>query len=190
MDEKEMVDLPIHLIQHSASRLQRLSINTAYGHGLEDEYHLMSRLYAAQVTLGIREFILHEARVGSSGAFIQFLSSCKQSLVKLSLVSNSLDSGNWASVFRVLSSRFTSLTEIHTYLLRDPDSLIHFPAVLQEPIVDPVLGTKFSYTLKEFRTGQTVTLMVAYSGSGMDVALQKLADYATPWKRKRSRITS
>ncbi|RDW72270.1 F-box domain protein [Aspergillus mulundensis] len=180
MDTKDMVDFAAQLIQHAGNRLRRLNIDPDHGYGLTDGYHLLSRLYAAQITLKLHEFTLHAARVGSSDAFINFLSSCKQSLTKLSLDRDHLDSGNWASVLRALS-RFPSLIEIHTYLLSDPESKIHFPAVIQDPVVDPVLGTKFSYTAKNLRMGQ-ITLMVAYSGRSMDVALQKLADYATPWK--------
>lgn len=176
MDTEDTVDFAAQLIQH-VTRLQRLRIDTDYG---DHSTTLMSRLYSAQLTLRLRELTLKSAHVGSSHAFIGFLVSLKQTLTKVSFATTYLDSGEWASAFRSLS-KFPSLTEISTYILHQPVfQRIHFPAMLQDPTVDPVLGTKFSYTSKKFLQEQR-TLFVAYSGPGMDIALQKLADFATPY---------
>ncbi|KAL2822067.1 hypothetical protein BJX63DRAFT_442269 [Aspergillus granulosus] len=177
MDTEDTVDFVTQLMQH-VTCLQRLRIDADYG---DHSITLMSHLYSTQLTLGLRELTLETAHVGSSNAFTAFLASFKQSLAKVSFVAIHLDSGEWASVLRALST-FPSLTDISTYALRQAGiQRVHFPAVIQDPIVDPVLGTKFSYTVKRLRQGQR-TLMVAYSGRSMDIALQKLADFATPYK--------
>ncbi|KAL4929783.1 uncharacterized protein BDV17DRAFT_55527 [Aspergillus undulatus] len=133
----------------------------------------MSHLYSSQLTFLLRELTLKTAHVGSSHAFTQFLASFKSTLAKVSFAAVHLDSGYWAPVLRALSG-FPSLVEVSTYLLGHRTSrIIHFPAVLQDPIVDPVLGTKFSYTVKRFPRGYR-TLRVAFSGRSMDIALQKI----------------
>ncbi|KAL2820214.1 hypothetical protein BDW59DRAFT_174558 [Aspergillus cavernicola] len=177
MDTEDTVDFVTQLIQH-ATRLQRLRIDADYGNHLTT---LLSRFYSTQLTLRLRELTLETAHVGSSHAFNRFLASFKQSLAKISFAATHLDSGKWASFLQTLS-KFPSLTEISTYMLGQAGfQRVHFPAVLQDPIIDPVLGTKFSYTVKKLQQGQR-TLMVAYSGRSMDIALQKLADFATPYK--------
>ncbi|KAK2742719.1 hypothetical protein FQN57_005174 [Myotisia sp. PD_48] len=174
MDSEDTVDLVTQLIQHS-TRLQRLGIDTDYG---VYSATLMSRLYSSQPALRLCELTLETAHLGSSHSFNRFLASFKQSLAKVSFTSIHLDSGEWPSVLRALS-KFPSLTEISTYRLSQGEfQWVHFPAVLQDPIVDPVLGTKFSYTVKKLLQGPRV-MMVTYSGRSMDVALQKLADFAT-----------
>ncbi|KAL4938948.1 hypothetical protein BDV06DRAFT_214719 [Aspergillus oleicola] len=177
MDTEDTVDFVTQLIQH-ATRLQQLRIDADYG---DHSTTLMSHLYSTQLTLRLRELTLETTHVGSSHAFNKFLASFKQSLAKVSFAAIHLDSGEWASVLRALS-KFPSLTEISTYALGQAGfQRVHFPAVLQDPIVDPVLGTKFLYTANKLRQGQR-TLMVAYSGRSMDIALQKLADCATHYK--------
>lgn len=177
MDTEDTVDFVAQLIQH-ATRLQRLRIDTDHG---DHSTTLMSRLYSTQPTLRLRELTLETAHVGSSHAFNGFLASFKQSLAKVSFAGIHLGSGEWAPVLQALS-RFPSLTEISIYTLGQPGfQRINFPAVLQDPIVDPVLGTKFSCTVKKLRQGPRI-LMVAYSGPSMDIALQKLADFATPYR--------
>ncbi|KAL4785563.1 hypothetical protein BJX76DRAFT_324168 [Aspergillus varians] len=177
MDTEDTVGFVTQLIQH-ATRLQQLRIDADYG---DYSTTLMSHLYSTQLTPRLRELTLETTHVGSSHAFNKFLASFKQSLAKISFAAIHLDSGEWASVLRALS-KFPSLTEISTYVLSQAGfQRVHFPAVLQDPIVDPVLGTKFLYTVKKFRRGQR-TLMVAYSGRSMDIALQKLADFVTPYK--------
>ncbi|RJE20122.1 hypothetical protein PHISCL_07552 [Aspergillus sclerotialis] len=176
MDTEDTVVFMAQLIQH-ATRLQRLRIDADYS---DHSTTLMSHLYSTQITLSIRELTLENAHVGSSHAFNGFLASFKRSLAKVSFAAIHLDSGEWASVLRALS-KFPSLTEISTYVLGQAESQrVHFPAVLQDPIVDPVLGTKFSYTVKKLRQGHR-TLMVAYSGRSMAIALQKMANFATPY---------
>ncbi|KAL2811812.1 hypothetical protein BDW59DRAFT_155465 [Aspergillus cavernicola] len=174
MDTEETVDFVIQFIQH-ATHLQRLRIDADYG---DYSTTIISRLQST--TLRLRELTLETGHVGSSDVLITFLASSKQSLAKVSFACIQLDSGEWASVLQALS-KFPSLMEISTHLLGQGRSRIHFPAVMQDPIVDPVLGTKFSYTARKLRQGPR-TLMVAYSGHGMDIALQKLAEFATPWR--------
>ncbi|KAL4789782.1 hypothetical protein BDV19DRAFT_382842 [Aspergillus venezuelensis] len=169
-------------IIRNATRLQRLTIDADYG---EHSTSLMSHLnlYSAQITVPIplRELTLGTAHVGSSHASTEFLASLQHSLIKVSFTAVHLDSGDWASVLRALS-KLPLLTDISTWVFGQPEfQRVHFPAILQDPVVDPVLGTKFSYTVRKLRQGQR-TLMVAYSGRSMDIALQKLADFATPYK--------
>ncbi|KAE8133499.1 hypothetical protein BDV38DRAFT_286823 [Aspergillus pseudotamarii] len=134
MDTEDTVDFVTQLIQHTM-RLQQLRIDANYG---DHSTTLMSRLFPTPPTLSLRELTLETA----------------QSLANVSFAAIHLDSGEWASVLRALS-KFPSLTEISTYMLGQAGSpRIHFPVVLQDPIVDPVLGTKFSYTVKKLRQGQ------------------------------------
>ncbi|KAL4968047.1 uncharacterized protein BDV14DRAFT_206734 [Aspergillus stella-maris] len=166
-------------IIRNATRLQRLRIDADYG---EHSTTLMSHLYpySTQLTLSIplRELTLETAHVGSSHAFAEFLASLQHSLTKVSLTAVHLDSGDWASVLRTLS-KLPLLTDISTWVLGQPEfERVHFPAILQDPVVDPVLGIKFSYAVRKLRQGQR-TIMVAYSGRIVDIALQKLADFAT-----------
>lgn len=177
MDAEDTVDFVTQLIQH-ATHLQRLKIDVDFG---EHSATLISRLHSAQLNLRLRELTLKSGHVGSGHAFNEFLATFKQSLVKLSLAYTYLDLGEWPPILRALS-KFPSLTEISTKSLgQEGFRRVFFPAVMQDPIVDPVLGTKFSYTVKKFRRGPN-TLMVAYSGRSMDIALQKLADLATPYR--------
>ncbi|KAE8410794.1 hypothetical protein BDV36DRAFT_306722 [Aspergillus pseudocaelatus] len=177
MDTEDTVDFVTQLIQHTM-RLQRLRIDADYGDHLTT---LMSRLYPAQPTLRLRELTLETAHVGSSHALNVFLASFKQNLTNVSFAAIQLDSGEWASVLRTLSKKFPSLTEDSTYVLGQAGSQrVHFPAVLQNPIVDPVLGQIFSYTDRKLRQGQR-TLAVAYSGRSVDHC-KKLADFVTSYK--------
>ncbi|PGG96210.1 hypothetical protein AJ79_09679 [Helicocarpus griseus UAMH5409] len=174
METDDEVDFVIELLRH-APHLQRLRIDADYG---DHSTTLMSRLYSSQLTFSLRELTLETAHIGSADALNEFLASFEHSLAKVSFAAIHIDSGEWASVFRNLS-KFPSLTDVSTYFLGQAGSQrIHFPAVLQDPVVDPVLRTKFSYTVKKFRQGQR-TLVVSYSGPGIDIALEKLAAYAT-----------
>jgi hypothetical protein len=130
MDTEETVDFVTQLIQH-ATRLQRLRIDADYG---DHSPTPMSRLYSTRLTLKLRELTLGTAHVGSSRAFNRLLASFKKSLAKVSFAAIHLDSGDWASVLRALS-KFPSLTEISTYVLFVGFHRVHFPAVLQDPIV-------------------------------------------------------
>jgi hypothetical protein len=179
VDTKETADFAITLIQH-APRLQQLTIDADYG---DHSTTLMSHLYSTKPHLGLRELSLEAAHIGPSRAFTNFLASFNQTLTKVSFTAIHLDSGEWASVLATLL-QFPSLTEMSTYALGQAGGMhrqrVHFPAVLRDPIVDPVLGTRFSYTVKRFGQGPR-TLMVAYSGRSMDIALRKLAEFATPY---------
>ncbi|KAL4811000.1 hypothetical protein BDV18DRAFT_128379 [Aspergillus unguis] len=174
METEDEVNFAIRLIEQ-ARNLQRLSVNTDYGTHSET---FMSRLYLVQPTVELRELSLTSVHVGSGHAFSEFLASSTQSLVRLVLSGIHLDSGEWAPILLALS-RFPALAYFSTYHLTEPESqTLHFPPLLDDSTVDPVLGTKFSYWAKKRRAGRR-TIIVSYSGPSMDIALRKLADYAT-----------
>ncbi|OJI79954.1 hypothetical protein ASPTUDRAFT_48689 [Aspergillus tubingensis CBS 134.48] len=180
VEEEEEANFVVHFIHHAKSCLKRLTINFSYG---ESAAPLMFQIsLMIRPPLRLQELHLVCGNVDSDQDLIRFLFSSKRTLVKIHLGSFTIRSGAWAAIFRTLSE-FSSLTEISvSYLMghkmQREYGIIRFPALLRDPIVDPVLGTKFSYTVRG-RPENPIVVGVQYSGRSMDIALQKLAEYAT-----------
>lgn len=186
VEEEDEADFVVHLIHHAKPRLKRLTIDFSFG---ECSAPLMFDLsLMIRPPLRLQELDLICGCVDSDQDLIRFLFSSKQTLVKIHFSFFKIDFGGWPAIFRTLSE-FSSLTEISVsqlsgYTTRGRYGTLYFRELLWDPIVDPVLGTKFSYMV-ESRTGRT-TVKVAYSGRSMNIALQKLAEYAASWYGENS----
>lgn len=176
IDSEKTANFISQIIKYAATRLQRLKMDV--DHGVHSRT-MMSNLYSAQLPLRLRELELDSGYIGSDHDLIGFLAFSKQSLVSITFTAVYLNSGEWRHVFRALAD-FPSLTEIYTFLLSQPDYRVHFPDVLHDSVVDPVLGTRLLYRSKKLNQQQT-SVMVAYcSHVGMDIALHKMADLIRP----------
>ncbi|PYH66122.1 uncharacterized protein BO88DRAFT_346991 [Aspergillus vadensis CBS 113365] len=180
VEEEGEVNFVVHFIHHAKNRLERLTIDFCFGECAAPLMFQMS--LTTRPPLRLQELHLMCGNVDSDQDLIRLLFSSKRTLVKIHLGSFTLGSGAWAAIFRTLSE-FSSLTDISVrhlmgYTTQRQYGRIHFPALLRDPIVDPVQGTKFSYTVTG-RPEKLTVVGVQYSGRSMDIALQKLAEYAT-----------
>ncbi|OJZ86162.1 hypothetical protein ASPFODRAFT_47271 [Aspergillus luchuensis CBS 106.47] len=181
VEDEGGIDFVEHFIHHAKNRLERLTFDFSFGECVAPLMFQLSLM--TRPPLRLQELHLVCGNVDSDQDLIRFLFSSKRTLVKIHLGSFTIGSGAWVAIFRTLSE-FSSLTEISvSYLMaRKPQrryGIIHFPALLRDPIVDPVPGTKFSYTVKGRPENPTTVVGVQYTGRSMDIALQKLAEYAT-----------
>ncbi|GKZ35562.1 hypothetical protein AbraIFM66950_006261 [Aspergillus brasiliensis] len=180
VEEAREVVFVVRLIQYAETSLQRLTSDFFLG---ECSARLVCQLsLMTRPPLRLQELNLIRGHVFSDEYLIKLLAFFKRTLTKISFSSFTNYSGGWAVLLKSLS-KFPSLTEISIsqpsgYTVQGRCNMIHFPALLRDPVVDPVLGTKFSYTF-ERPPGRPATVEVQYSGPSMDIALQKLAESAT-----------
>ncbi|BCR85814.1 uncharacterized protein ACHE_21272A [Aspergillus chevalieri] len=81
-------------------------------------------------------------------------------------------------IFQVLGTDFPMLQAIHIGLLWSGLAMrdyVHFPGVLQNPVVDELQGSRFDFMAHRYKGGDRVST-VNYSGPKMDVALGILAE--------------
>lgn len=112
-----------------------------------------------------------------SGKYIRRFLRYHRNLWKFSLSAIFLNEGECLPILRFLQREFSTLEETVIFHLRDGSKLVHFPAVLENPIIDEVQGTKFTFVSTRKR-GELRNISISYSGPKMDIALQKLVDWA------------
>ncbi|ODM17673.1 hypothetical protein SI65_06461 [Aspergillus cristatus] len=171
MERTLIVDWAFQLIQH-AKNLQKLQID--FDHG-DETNSFIKRLSYTDCLSHLKELTLKATSV--SGEYIRRFLCYYRNLRKLSLRAIFLDEGECLPILRFLQHEFPTLEEIEIFHLRDGRKLVHFQGVSENPIIDEAQGTKFTFISLRKR-GEMRNIRLSYSGPKMDIALQKLVDWA------------
>lgn len=171
-------DWVFQLVQHARS-LRKLQIDFGLG---DETASFMHRLSYADFPFHLQEVTLRGVSQMRGESLAQslmcFLCRYHDSLRRIYLKGIFLEEGECVAVLRCLrSSGFSALEEINLFNLRDGKKGLHFPGVSENPVVDEEQGTEFTYFSMKKRGGRR-NLGVCYSGPKMDVALQRLVDWA------------